>query len=78
MRMRIAALTVSASVEVDHASYSDVNNAKKALVLLLELLLVEDLNRQDTLFVCPPARKSAVSYTLLYAVSTHISKLSFQ
>ena len=47
--------TITASVQVDNGADADVDDAEEALVLLLELLLVEDLHRQHALFVDPPA-----------------------
>jgi hypothetical protein len=47
--------TVAARVQVDNRAYADVDDAEKALILLLELLLVEDLDRQHALFVDSPA-----------------------
>jgi len=42
---------IPARVEVYHRPYADIDDAQEALVLLLELLLVKDLNREDALFV---------------------------
>jgi hypothetical protein len=46
--------TVTARVQVDYRPYADVYDAEEALVLLLELLLVKDLYREDALFVDLP------------------------
>lgn len=46
--------TVTASVQVNDRANADVDYAEKALVLLLELLLIKDLHRQNALFVYPP------------------------
>ncbi len=37
--------TITTSIQVDCRADMDINHAEKALVLLLELLLVEDLYR---------------------------------
>ena len=37
-------LTITTSVQINHASYSNIYYTKEALVLLLELLLVKYLN----------------------------------
>ena len=47
--------TIAACVQVDNRPYADIYDSEKALVLLLELLLVKDLNRQDALFIHFPA-----------------------
>ena len=39
--------TIAAEIEVHRGRDGDVDDTQEALVLLLELLLVEDLNRQD-------------------------------
>jgi hypothetical protein len=46
--------TIAASVQVDDGADADVDDAEEALVLLLEFLLVEDLDRQHALLVDPP------------------------
>lgn len=43
--------TVAAHLQIDDISNANVDNAKEALILLLEFLLVKDLNRQDAVFV---------------------------
>ena len=48
--------TVSASIQVDDAAYADVDHAQKALVLLLELLLVEYLHGKDAFLCHTPVR----------------------
>jgi hypothetical protein len=50
--------TVSASVEVDNASNSNVHHPEKALVLLLELFLVEYLHGEYALLIYAPVRMS--------------------
>jgi hypothetical protein len=52
--------TVAAGIQVDDRSDADIDDAEEALVLLLELLLVEDLNRQDALLVDSPAPRVSV------------------
>lgn len=46
--------TVAPRIEVDDRPYADVDDAEEALVLLLELLLVKDLDREHALFVDAP------------------------
>lgn len=52
--------TITAGVEINHAANAHIDNAQEALILLLELLLVEDLDRKNALLghtpVCPSAR----------------------
>jgi hypothetical protein len=55
-----ASLTVSTRVEIDDASYAHVDDAEEALVLLLELLLVKYLNRQNTVLGDPPVQVLAL------------------
>lgn len=43
----LAVLTLAAQLQIDHICDTDVNDAQEALVPLLELLLVEDLHRND-------------------------------
>jgi hypothetical protein len=52
--------TVPTRVQVDYRPYADVYDAEEALVLLLELLLVEDLNREHALLVDLPGRGVSV------------------
>lgn len=42
--------TISIWSKLDHVTDSDVNNTEEALILLLELLLVKDLNGQNAVF----------------------------
>jgi hypothetical protein len=42
--------TISTSVQVDDIAYANIDHTKEALILLLELLLVEYLDSQDTVF----------------------------
>jgi hypothetical protein len=44
-------LVVSFRDQLDDISYSDINDTKKPLVLLLELLLIEDLHGQDAVLI---------------------------
>jgi hypothetical protein len=46
--------TIATGIEVDHVTHADVDNSQEALVLLLELLLVKDLNCQNTVFCGSP------------------------
>lgn len=43
--------TVAAHIQVDDATDSNIDHAEKPLILLLELLLIEDLNGQNGVFV---------------------------
>jgi len=61
----ICLLTVTASIQVHDASNTHVHNAEEALILLLELLLVEDLDRQDTLLIHSPDNMSVYALFLL-------------
>jgi hypothetical protein len=60
--------TVTTRVQVDYRPYADVYDAKKALVLLLELLLVKDLNREHALLVDLPGRGVSVCLRMEEAV----------
>lgn len=44
-------LTITAHLSVDDVSDAHVDNTEKTLVLLLELLLVENLNGKDAVFI---------------------------
>lgn len=59
--------TITASIQVDNGAYADIDDAEKTLVLFLELLLVEDLDRQDAFFVHPPAPCISVVYAAVRA-----------
>lgn len=52
--------TITAGVKINNAANSNIDDTQEALVLFLELLLVEDLDREDALLghpsVCPLAR----------------------
>lgn len=48
--------TFTAHLQINHVPDADVDYAEKALVLLLELFLVEDLNCEDAIFVDSPLR----------------------
>lgn len=43
--------TVTADIQIDYATNSDVDHAEKALILLLEFLLIEYLHRQDAFLI---------------------------
>jgi hypothetical protein len=63
VHVRVAARhgrTVAARVQVDHRADADVDDAEEALVLLLELLLVKDLDGENALLVDLPGRLLAV------------------
>jgi hypothetical protein len=73
--------TIPAGIEVYYRPYADIDDAQEALVLLLELLLVKDLNRQNALFVDFPV--SCVSVMMRRRArprprAAYMSKLSFQ
>jgi hypothetical protein len=67
--------TVTAGVQVDDRAYADIDNSEEALVLLLELLLVEDLHREDALFVDLPALLSAWSGVYSVEYDVHVEAL---
>ena len=46
--------TVTPNFQVDNAANPDVNDPQEALILLLELLLIEYLDGQYALFSSPP------------------------
>ena len=52
-------LTISTHVKVNDIANSYVDYTEEALILLLELLLVEDLNCQHTVLICAPGDSSA-------------------
>ena len=66
--------TVAPRIEVDDRSYADIDDAEEALVLLLELLLVKDLDCEHALFVDPPALYISI-YPGLYCTALHCSVL---
>ena len=72
--------TVGSKLEIDDGPDPDVDDTQKALVLLLEFLLVEDLYDQDALFGDLPVTRSAPTATPqpLRPRLPHMSKLSFQ
>ena len=45
---------MAAKLEVEDIPHANVDDTQEALILLLELLLVEYLNRDDAIFICPP------------------------
>ena len=74
-------LTITASVQIDNAANAHIDHTKKALVPLLELLLVEDLDGQYALLGDPPTFSSVIAPACCIATClllTHMSKLSFQ
>jgi hypothetical protein len=56
--------TISTRVQVDYRPYADIYDTEKALVLLLELLLVKDLNRENALLIDSPAPRISVCRSL--------------
>ena len=74
--------TIASGVQVDDTPYPHVDDAQKALVLLLELLLVKDLYGQHAVLGHPPAstlaQPPAVEVVGWGMERTHMSKLSFQ
>ena len=70
-------LTILPGGEVHHISNSNIYDTKEPLILLLELLLVENLNRQYALFRGTPNPVS-VGFQLMGVIDSHRSKLSFQ
>ena len=56
--------TVAADVHINHIADADIDDAEKALVLLLEFLLVENLNGQNAVFRRFPAIPSATVHRI--------------
>lgn len=72
-----ASFTISAGIKVNNVANANVDDTEEALVLLLELLLVKDLNGEDAVLGCSPVDfVTACAHRVLEA--THISKTSFQ
>jgi len=46
--------TITSSIQIHYATNAHIDHTKEALILLLELLLVKDLNREDALFIHTP------------------------
>lgn len=76
--------TIAPRVEVYHRPDADIDDTQEALVLLLELLLVKDLNRQDAFLVHFPSPCVSVIREHMRRFEsgrrgvTYMSKLSFQ
>jgi hypothetical protein len=72
--------TIAARVQVDDAPDAHVDDAQEALVLLLKLLLVEDLDCEHAVFGDAPAGTLALARACCPRAdrSTYMSKLSFQ
>ena len=66
--------TVAPRIEVDDRPYADIDDAEEALVLLLELLLVKDLDCEHALFVDPPALYISI-YPGLYCTALYDTAL---
>lgn len=54
----MSARTIAASVKVDDAADAEIDDSQKALILFLELFLIEYLDGEDALIVCLAARVS--------------------
>lgn len=73
-------LTISTNIKVQDAANAHIDHAQEALVLLLELLLVKDLNCKDAFI----RRTPVISISILLRDpgcsnrGTYMSKLSFQ
>ena len=52
--------TITTGIEVDDTANTDVDHTEEALVLLLELLLVEYLDRQHAILGNSPARDISI------------------
>lgn len=68
-------LTITAGIEIDDIADSDIDNAEKALVLLLELLLVEDLDGEDAVFCDSPVGAVSTSSAISERHYVHIKAL---
>lgn len=73
-------ITIGVWSKLYHIANANIDNTQEALVLLLELLLVKDLNRQDAVLIYFAVVR--VSYEARSSISevgvAHKSKLSFQ
>lgn len=54
-------LTIFAGIEVDYIANPDIDNPQESLILLLELLLVENLNRENAVLVDSPTAMTPVN-----------------
>lgn len=71
--------TITTDVQIDNATYSDIDDTKKALVLLLELLLVEYLYGKYAVVGCSSAQVLvAKDHCAPRDMETYKSKASFQ
>lgn len=73
-----AIFTIPPSVKVDYIANADVDDSQKALVLLLELLLVKDLYRKDAVLSRSPNYCVIVCPHYKGLGATHMSNTSFQ
>ena len=48
-------LTISTHLQIDDIANTDIDHSEESLILLFELLLIEDLNRKNAVFVDSPA-----------------------
>jgi len=73
-------LTISTNVQIKHAADAHVDHSEETLVLFLELLLVKDLNCENTLVGRAPVILISVLVSRHMPVrsATYMSKLSFQ
>ena len=69
--------TITASIQVDDAANTNIDNTEETLVLLLELLLVKDLDCENALFVGSPAGIRQFRNHVA-GEKSYMSKLSFQ
>ena len=69
--------TFSPHVELDDASYTNIDDPEEALILLLEFLLVENLHSKDAVLGRSPVSAFSM-YPLTPNDFSYMSKLSFQ
>ena len=76
-------LTILGRIEIDHIANANVNNSQETLILLLKLLLIKHLYRENAILRRTPVSPSAKpsnpqSHHHNRSSITHISNVSFQ